>query len=165
MTPPQATPTPPRTNADIICVCIDKLSSCCGLNPTAYQLEGKEKARTLERELAEAKKTIAAYETDIATSNKQRDAYKAAAERSAVACERHGGLKGGRFCSECREALAEFDKPELTAFVTPAQRIWLERAVDFSLANDEVEDWSFLNAFVPEPGNTQIEQGESEEAT
>lgn len=51
----QPCPTP-RTDADVACECIDKLASECKLNPTAYQREGKERVRSLERELIQERK-------------------------------------------------------------------------------------------------------------
>ncbi len=46
--------------------------------------------------------------------------------------------------------------PEESIFVTPAQRLWLERASKFSGSAEEVEDWSFLSSFSNDAEDSDI---------
>lgn len=40
---------------------------------------------------------------------------------------------------------------DATEFISPAQRIWLERAIEFSGSKEQTEDWSFLKIFTSHP--------------
>lgn len=52
--------------------------------------------------------------------------------------------------------------PEEAAFVTPAQRVWIERSRRFRDDSEEVEDWSFLKRFTETTNAGQEESSEQQ---
>lgn len=52
---------------------------------------------------------------------------------------------------------------DVSIFVTPAQRLWVERAADFCSSSEDVEDWSFLRDLSLEESGEQIESDKEEQ--